>query len=150
MLKIRRPLGRLIFNMGIAIPGKTVFLIETAPRLMYHLILGMAVFSRKYIKTKCKLIHLWNTIAVYVYNTINELRIVCTHDSKMWEFHLSSHWWVVWQQMGTIVKWKCHQLEVNFMLICRLWVCLSNFLAVVMASHPLLFLWVGAEGLSDW
>ena len=31
MLKIRRPLGRLIFNMGIAIPGKTVFLIETDP-----------------------------------------------------------------------------------------------------------------------
>ena len=31
MLKIRRPLGCLIFNMGIAIPGKTVFLIETAP-----------------------------------------------------------------------------------------------------------------------
>ena len=31
MLKIRRPLERLIFNMGIAIPGKTVFLIETAP-----------------------------------------------------------------------------------------------------------------------
>ena len=31
MLKIRRPLGRLIFNMGIAIPGNTVFLIETAP-----------------------------------------------------------------------------------------------------------------------
>ena len=31
MLKIRRPLGRLIFNMGIVIPGKTVFLIETAP-----------------------------------------------------------------------------------------------------------------------
>ena len=35
MLKIRRPLGRLIFNMGIAIPGKTVFLIETAPCLFY-------------------------------------------------------------------------------------------------------------------
>ena len=32
MLKIRRPLGRLIFNMEFAIPGKTVFLIETAPR----------------------------------------------------------------------------------------------------------------------
>ena len=31
MLKIRRPLGRLIFNMGIAIPGKTIFLIETVP-----------------------------------------------------------------------------------------------------------------------
>ena len=35
MLKIRRPLGRLIFNMGIAIPGKTVFLIETAPRILF-------------------------------------------------------------------------------------------------------------------
>ena len=35
MLKIRRPLGRLIFNMGIAIPGKTVFLIETAPWMKY-------------------------------------------------------------------------------------------------------------------
>ena len=32
MLKIRRPLGRLIFNMGIAIPGKTVFLIEKQRR----------------------------------------------------------------------------------------------------------------------
>ena len=34
MLKIRRPVGRLIFNMGIAIPSKTVFLIETAPWLL--------------------------------------------------------------------------------------------------------------------
>ena len=31
MLKIRRPTGRLIFNMGIPIPGKTVFYIETGP-----------------------------------------------------------------------------------------------------------------------
>ena len=37
MLKIRRPLGRLIFNMGIAIPGKTVFLIETAPCFRFYL-----------------------------------------------------------------------------------------------------------------
>ena len=48
MLKIRRPLGRLIFNMGIAIPGKTVFLIETAPRWKllseeYNIILGVTV-----------------------------------------------------------------------------------------------------------
>ena len=40
MLKIRRPLGRLIFNMGIAIPGKTVFLIETAH--WYHVRLLVA------------------------------------------------------------------------------------------------------------
>ena len=37
MLKIRRPNGRLIFNMGIAIPSKTVFLIETAPSLWHRL-----------------------------------------------------------------------------------------------------------------
>ena len=37
MLKIRRPLGRLIFNMGIAIPGKTVFLIETAPCFLFDI-----------------------------------------------------------------------------------------------------------------
>ena len=43
MLKIRRPLGRLIFNMGIAIPGKTVFLIETAPR---KLIATKTIFHR--------------------------------------------------------------------------------------------------------
>ena len=36
MLKIRRPLGRLILNMGITIPGKTVFLIETAPWLFQN------------------------------------------------------------------------------------------------------------------
>ena len=38
MLKIRRPLGRLIFNMGIAIPGKTVFLIETAHRYPFKIL----------------------------------------------------------------------------------------------------------------
>ena len=50
MLKIRRPLGRLIFNMGIAIPGKTFFLIETAPRIQYlnaifNLVLMISIFS---------------------------------------------------------------------------------------------------------
>ena len=34
MLKIRRPTGRLIFNMGISISGKTVFYIETGPRIL--------------------------------------------------------------------------------------------------------------------
>ena len=45
MLKIRRPLGRLIFNMGIAIPGKTIFLIETAPwtRNVVSLTLNIAI-----------------------------------------------------------------------------------------------------------
>ena len=46
MLKIRRPLGRLIFNMGIAIPGKTVFLIETTPWPL-HCLEGQAIISYK-------------------------------------------------------------------------------------------------------
>ena len=44
MLKIRRPLGRLIFNMGIAIPGKTVFLIETAPRASAEIMLILSKY----------------------------------------------------------------------------------------------------------
>ena len=51
MLKIRRPLGRLIFNMGIAIPGKTVFLIETAPW-------SFNILSRLTTKNRCE--HLIN------------------------------------------------------------------------------------------
>ena len=45
MLKIRRPLGRLIFNMGVAIPGKTIFLIEMAPRLSYCIFSSRVVFN---------------------------------------------------------------------------------------------------------
>ena len=47
MLKIRRPLGRRIFNMGIAIPGKTVFLIETAPRLFIKDVLPTSLIRRE-------------------------------------------------------------------------------------------------------
>ena len=42
MLKIRRPTGRLIFNMGIPIPGKTVFYIETGPWLVLCSVLFIA------------------------------------------------------------------------------------------------------------
>ena len=38
MLKIRRPKDCLIFNMGIPIPGKTVFYIETRPRPSFYCI----------------------------------------------------------------------------------------------------------------
>ena len=49
MLKIRRPLGRLIFNMGIAIPGKTVFLIETAPWYQtFNVSIKKALIVRKF------------------------------------------------------------------------------------------------------
>ena len=57
MLKIRRPLGRLIFNMGIAIPGKTVFLIETAPWWLPLDLTGprfnIKMWSYQYRKSHC-------------------------------------------------------------------------------------------------
>ena len=59
MLKIRRPLGRLIFNMGIAIPGKTVFLIETAPRPSVTNIITSFDFSVPWIIWHNKDIESW-------------------------------------------------------------------------------------------
>ena len=55
MLKIRRPLGRLIFNMGITIPGKTVFLIETAP----------CVFDSSFFTITFKVMALYSTEASF-------------------------------------------------------------------------------------
>ena len=70
MLKIRRPLGRLIFNMGIAIPGKTVFLIETAP---WYLGLTALPISHGY----------------YIQNTHSKDKI---HDDNIKWKHFPSYW----------------------------------------------------------
>ena len=59
MLKIRRPLGRLIFNMGIAIPGKTVFLIETAPSFLLIIIIIC-------ITVTIDLLHICAAVVVYL------------------------------------------------------------------------------------
>ena len=56
MLKIRRPLGRLIFNMGIAIPGKTVFLIETAPWIFGLFLDMVSTFYPKWFVYVCPLL----------------------------------------------------------------------------------------------
>ena len=64
MLKIRRPLGRLIFNMGIATPGKTVFLIETAPRTLSRssLLLSLSATGEwSVILRKCPIFELIST-----------------------------------------------------------------------------------------
>ena len=58
MLKIRRPTGRLIFNMGIPIPGKTVFYIETGPWTLTHLFFSYQTNVKHYTllyKIGCKL-----------------------------------------------------------------------------------------------
>ena len=53
MLKIRRPTGRLIFNMGIPIPGKTVFYIETGPWFLSFWMLSHQLFSPSVVRLTC-------------------------------------------------------------------------------------------------
>ena len=60
MLKIRRPLGRLIFNMGITIPGKTVFLIETAPWSQ-----GSMKLNALWSKTWASLVHSFHSLGEF-------------------------------------------------------------------------------------
>ena len=67
MLKIRRPVGRLIFNMGIAIPSKTVFLIETAPWFFYEYTLYASVTGVLYRISWYIGLHYYNT---WLYNII--------------------------------------------------------------------------------
>ena len=106
MLKIRRPLGRLIFNTGIAIPGKTVFLIETAPRfgtdktpqsLPYCASYGnvLWVFCLIfYNKTQFYLLHSINSCGdqMWFYETVLRLFEFWWQqcDLKIWEFVLRS------------------------------------------------------------
>ena len=76
MLKIRRPLGRLIFNMGIAIAGKTVFLIETAPLdffrpmswiLLQYIALQILMAWQKRIQKKFWIVLQAVNIYIYIY-----------------------------------------------------------------------------------
>ena len=64
MLKIRRPLGRLIFNMGIAIPGKTVFLIETAP-CMNPFCLVCSLVLNPWKAWRKRDIYMWTTLQTF-------------------------------------------------------------------------------------
>ena len=73
MLKIRRPLGRLIFNMGIAIPGKTVFLIETAPRVPLPLPLSDVSF-------------------LFIYSSINRDNTLNSNDPICYSWTISFTW----------------------------------------------------------
>ena len=63
MLKIRRPLGRLIFNMGIATPGKNVFLIETAPWLIIDTQIDMIIDNERPLQ--------WNYVEPYLDNCLS-------------------------------------------------------------------------------
>ena len=89
MLKIRRPLGRLIFNMGIAIPGKTVFLIETAPSKPRK---TMCIFMEciAHYLTRCQV------LPTILSSLIYQFRLGCVN----------------WQETETALRNKTHQMEV--------------------------------------
>ena len=87
MLKIRRPLGRLIFNMGIAIPGKTVFLIETAPRICC---------SRQWLLYFCTwFINVWVMISFKSWPSANILQLIdgigCLWNIKLNTYNISKN-----------------------------------------------------------
>ena len=104
MLKIRRPLGRLIFNMGIAIPGKTVFLIETAPwkRPMDYLELTQLHRCIEWAKS-----HTWkfprrttfHVVELVISNACMD-SVLAWHKQQMWciqknsgGMHMENGWW---------------------------------------------------------
>ena len=88
MLKIRRPWGRLIFNIGIAIPGKTVFLIETAPRILvcfeHSDVYMYSIFAYKIFITPTPMsygMHAWKQVVKQkcnVYSNKNVIRLSCS------------------------------------------------------------------------
>ena len=114
MLKIRRPLGRLIFNMGIAIPGKTVFLIETAPRWLHcqYFLHVCHCDAREYISN-------WPTI-----EPINQLASITHVKSTMRSWYFSgsyvpfvdskSHWSSI-----SCVSVLCAKLHYNIVMDCK-------------------------------
>ena len=93
MLKIRRPLGRLIFNMGIAIPGKTVFLIETAPCVFPTQRASNASLSR----------FLWCTTKHAVKQTVD--LTVIWHAMKLM-------WCIVCKMVDILLRPQCVNLSV--------------------------------------
>ena len=136
MLKIRRPLGRLIFNMGIAIPGKTVFLIETAPWSIFHCICSisftMCYHSCVYISAPA-----WNTFSQH---------------SWLFVLHVP-YYWVAANIPQTRSRWKqtplksslliCqtnHSTSVkNRLLLCLRYASVTEVLPQIIVIEPVLF-----------
>ena len=139
MLKIRRPVGRLIFNMGIAIPSKTVFLIETAPRLL-------SIRYQDIISIIAGIV----LIALLGINfSENCTKLLNCHSRKwMWKCYLQM--WIF-----------CLSLNVKFLQRTILWVCKpvwhwclgTKFLGsnISMFTHfPVMFLSDGMLGIAAW
>ena len=145
MLKIRRPLGRLIFNMGVAIPGKTVFLIETAPRWFPSQMAGNAnnwlCHLRKYRRVTFPLptTMLFTDIQAWLYTS---------HQCPLWikrqnsVLHLVCYHHAVWNIILPLIVW--YREAVKFVVIfrcvwwdvrCTFWKKLPWLFLVIVTRH---------------
>ena len=115
MLKIRRPLGRLIFNMGIAIPGKTVFLIETAP-------LASKALCQQH--PQC-----WSAIHPYWMSLKQFTQCGLTHKQLETQRYILRH------VATNIMVHKHHATSKSVPIKCSL--CLTSFMAVYSMNEPL-------------
>ena len=96
MLKIRRPTGRLIFNMGIPIPGKTVFYIETGPCCPLTFLLplkpscnALLVVATSWSKPFGTTLS-WGTQTIHVYETKGP----CQHQDADHHRKWFRYWWL--------------------------------------------------------
>ena len=163
MLKIRRPLGRLIFNMGIAIPGKTVFLIETAPWLLHmHDIPLNAPLKTQFMQT----VH--NNLVTYLMQSCKmpswrNDNIIVTYTCLLCIYHqlsFSSHGFIVsvytWDGPLTIAArcvckhgiLLCRYNSSGAPLTDRAWI--SNIISYELESNYLLISQLQRIGVGAW
>ena len=144
MLKIRRPLGRLIFNMGIAIPGKTVFLIETPPQVRTELTCKQRQNNRSPTRSKDNFSVHFNSSSVSVnkesssYNGLSPVR--CQGIPTLMLNYCS---FVYTEEQKSMKFWyhNCHLKNNNFNISSAKWwrFCLGHDVSPTDPEHALSF-----------
>ena len=131
MLKIRRPLGRLIFNMGIAIPGKTVFLIETAPCWLQTN--QVMIFRDVFATPHCSLavsdagvsitIHIPGSINSFVLCTVLLIQVETKWPPSHCRQHLYLYYWIRMYLIKISLKSNSQQARICSYngLVCLIW-----------------------------
>ena len=112
MLKIRLSRDHLIFNMGISIPGKHVFYIETGPWFSYLICWWLGNTKTQGISSQGVALDLveysWFSTRMFKHHV---LFLGCWR-SKCWR-----HWWSVrWWKLGKCQRyaWQCHTKSVSW------------------------------------
>ena len=134
MLKIRRPLGRLIFNMGIAIPGKTVFLIETAP--CWQPVLHCVIVNHR-----CD-----SFIITQMWQLIILLRSFETTSADLWNYQLKIQDVVAYQSFWVSFPWDPR----GFYFYWLDWFQINNIPLIISTAKPGTFIIINNESFQEW